>query len=481
MIYKSITTEFIISAIDKVKEKYDILDTDLKTTTIEFFKNLTNQDIDYDFESIKNLHIDFFGETKLFEEGMKDLIPTKEGIFYLYICENFFCIVPNDKNDSIISLISKDIEDINCTIQKYNSELEQLKEVKEGKRYKESLLKHYLKKLENAKEQILQFVKDKLEISVKKNKYKPILLNIFDWGMYHYHYFPETYKKEYLSSGLFHKLAEHSLHNFIGLIQLYKEKGDDIFWDEYKKQVDLIDLINDVKLLLKCHHRLSERKDFIEQVLQLLSDGTLELFCNIMPLQIEGLVYDLCLEFDLKESDLFTSSITDKVEILRKKDFLDDSYYEYFAFVFPIIRNRVAHGKKIEKNFEHLSWELLLDFKSICKLFSSTELPINAKLSLIKIADKSRSLDNLLSLHEVFKFQIDTFYSYEFNLIEELKNDLANKLTEENFNNAFDLKSLTDEEKHKIKDRIIAIKDLDINALVCKKILSILNVEKKKI
>lgn len=58
--------------------------------------------------------------------------------------------------------------------------------------------------------------------------------------------------------------------------------------------------------------------------------------------------------------------------------------YPYYAFKFPILRNRVAHGKHIGGDTDEVADLLLLDLDHAASLLMSEHLPTNRHLSLIR-------------------------------------------------------------------------------------------------
>ncbi len=172
------------------------------------------------------------------------------------------------------------------------------------------------------------------------------------------------------------------------------------------------------------------------------------MFINIIPLQIEGIFYDYCIELGIPENKLTSSSLIDKLDKIIKSN--SGFYnYEYFAFRFPVIRNRVAHGRIIEeKEIKKLSTTLLLDLYEVCREISSNNLIINKVVELIEeFKEGYQNTKNIVKIAFVvvvlqeLELEIPIFYNLERYIaqikIEFTKNQFFDYLLELiEFNNA---------------------------------------------
>ena len=119
-------------------------------------------------------------------------------------------------------------------------------------------------------------------------------------------------------------------------------------------------------------------------------------------------------------SQLLNSTLVDKINQLTEKG--DQNIdYEYFAFIFPVIRNRVAHGKLITNDLELNAWLLLLDLSYACDLLKSSDLNINKNLACLSSAYKNKDIFSLIKLAPIFEHGIDSFYTEQITQLNDLK------------------------------------------------------------
>ena len=85
-------------------------------------------------------------------------------------------------------------------------------------------------------------------------------------------------------------------------------------------------------------------------------------------------------------------------------------------FKFPLIRNRIAHGKLID-NPASLADYLIHDLYNVCTLITRTDLPVNRTVQLIKLANEKSDFIGLLRYALYKDVSIPDFY----NLEEEIK------------------------------------------------------------
>jgi hypothetical protein len=135
-----------------------------------------------------------------------------------------------------------------------------------------------------------------------------------------------------------------------------------------------------------------------------------------VPQQIEGLLYDLAIEIGISPESLKTSSITDKARFLYDKgDILKEFDFEYFAFIFPVVRNRIAHGKKIDNKINDLAFTLLFDLQTVTTFFNSTKFKYNKALSILELIHKDeKDISSLIQYVDLLGTKIDPFYKPKY-------------------------------------------------------------------
>lgn len=207
--------------------------------------------------------------------------------------------------------------------------------------------------------------------------------------------FLDTYPNEY------HEIKE-----------LYEKNKIEFF--SFAKEYILFDIgriksgISRIEDYIEKNHIIARRKETILTILKHFKNEDFISVVNMLPMQIEGIFHDICIEVGINESTLDICSINQKLKLLQPH-VLHFIYFEYYSFKFPIIRNVVAHGKLIEDNIEQTAIMLMLDLLPVCDLTMSDNMPIIKK---IKLLDES-SQDNFASLIEYFDYRdtkIPDFY-----------------------------------------------------------------------
>jgi hypothetical protein len=456
-------------AVEKVASEYDLLNSNfenLSRSYLDFF--IEGDCINLGFNDLRTQYLIRFE----IQEDVIDSIPLEEKIFHSYICKNDLNLIPNDKKnlESTLKEIIEDLKSIEIDKLKYISELEDLTNKDfEGKTYQERLLKHYIKKLEDAEAQILSYIKGNLSKETNKNKYReifhsPFLIN----SQYDYKFAKHTYKIESVSD-LKNKLGNIRLRRYFELERLYRTDKDK-FLTELKEDLNAFNIIEEIKDIIDKSKLLSQRKDLLYDILELFHVDKFQLFCNVVPQQVEGILYDYCIEFGINEDSLKNSTLGDKINLLIENE-NDEIDYEYFAFRFPIIRNRVAHGKLVDQNLDLNSWLLLLDLKYICDLMLSSTLEINSNINFISTLNEHSDLLELLKLAPIIERGIDDFYTDVKERLFDLKDVLRKKLIYDRF--PFEL--IEEDHKNETRQHLLKIKKIGINDQECKRILDQIN------
>ena len=458
----------ISEAIEEIEQS--LLNTDFSILTRSFLNYFIEDNcVSLSFQQLRQKYV-----TRFDTENSEFLtVPKDEEEFYKEICKTYLYLEPNDPSNlkQKVQTVVADLRKIEEDKSGYLRELEELKkkEFEEGKNYKERLLIHFIKKQEEAEAQILSYIKKNLLNETNLNKYsflKSFLL--FPDYTYHYNFAPHIYKLEYLSE-IRNKLESVVLRRFNELEKLFRTDKTK-FLEELKKDFNLADTINSIKETVLKNRRLSQRKVLIDDILELLKQNKLQLFCNVVPQQIEGIMYDYCLEFGIEENSLKNSTIGDKINLLMEKG-NSDVDYEYFAFIFPLIRNRVAHGKLIEHNLDLNTWLLLLDLKSSCEWLLSDKLLTNRNIDYVNNLNESTSLVEFLKIAPIIRSGIHEFYSDARNKLNEQKEVLRMKLRESDF----PFNEVTSENKNIILENLHELKKIGLNDQECKKIIDKIN------
>jgi hypothetical protein len=213
-----------------------------------------------------------------------------------------------------------------------------------------------------------------------------------------------------------HRELRHCYHN-----------DKDEFVLKMKTYIEDYDIIEKLERLVAAHHQLNKREEILHQIIKSYTQEEFLLFSNAAPLQIEGIFNDYCLELGIEPDELNTAALHKKLEIISEKD--DNfTHYEYYKFVFPVLRNKVAHGNLYSGDSELTAGMLLLDLAHICRVITKTEsIKINRALRYLKEywqkPDKSNLLLTVLNLYDV---EIPDFY-----VLDEELADLRDKFLNE--------------------------------------------------
>ncbi|WP_415880695.1 hypothetical protein [Methylomonas sp. TEB] len=142
--------------------------------------------------------------------------------------------------------------------------------------------------------------------------------------------------------------------------------------------------------LVQKSHILFDRKQVIETMLRHFDEKDYISFVSMAPLQIEGIFADICREIGVSEKQLDISSLNDKLQHIdeRIRRFF---FFEYYAFLFPVLRNQVAHGGLVDGEFEDTALHLMLDLLPVCELTVSEELPVMHALKILKEASNGNN------------------------------------------------------------------------------------------
>lgn len=120
----------------------------------------------------------------------------------------------------------------------------------------------------------------------------------------------------------------------------------------------------------------TKRKELLVECISLFKNKKYDLLINLLPIQIEGLFYDLLIDSTsyqiLNGIDIFEKpTLREKLNLLNEKIHID--IYEYFYFSFNnLIRNVVAHGRADildDTELEIFAYELMLDLNCLMHYF----------------------------------------------------------------------------------------------------------------
>jgi hypothetical protein len=306
----TIIVKDVREALKKVASKHEFLNTELKIVGREFLKYFI--EADFDSTSFKNIRDSYI---KRFEFDGDEDIPNDEIEFYQKVCEENIGLIPNDTSNlkQLTLEITEDLIQIEKDRNKYQKQIDELKkrEFEEGDNYKMNLLIHYIKKQNEAEKEIIDFIKRNLRAKATLNRYKTFdfISNLIPKYTYAYHQWPQKYKLEHLSE-ISNKLRDIQYLKYLELEELYRSDKPK-FLQELKVLIDPKYIIKQIRSIARNNFELNKRSDLIDDILQLFENSKLELFCNVVPQQVEGIIYSYCLLFGMDDKTLQNTSLVE--------------------------------------------------------------------------------------------------------------------------------------------------------------------------
>lgn len=377
-------------------------------------------------------------ELKSFQERRSDFIeqydeneyPETEKEFYEKFSKDF-CGVMSIPKEVFVEKYNYAIERmhvIQSNIEICNEELKKLIEQKTSQgfltgeqKYKNKMLNYYLEKNQKEKDYTIDYITNKLvEKSIER---KTIIYgSIWDFP----DFFNDKLKLPRLNiqnyNPVYNKFGKLPLPEYKKILKLYNDNEEEykINIKELIQNKNIVELINEE---VSKNHILSNKKDSILKLLTEYSNGNYFVFNNLIPLFIEGIFNDVCISLGIGQKELDCSSLNDKLDlILGKLDYF--FLYEYFAFNFPTLRNKIAHGDLENADDEYMANTLLLDLWSVCIFTNDDELPYNQKRKKIKEIYKMEN-ENLFKLFisekAFFDKDLDSFYTDENCKMQEIR------------------------------------------------------------
>lgn len=178
-----------------------------------------------------------------------------------------------------------------------------------------------------------------------------------------------------------HNFGDFSIPGSFEVSQLYKSDKCKFF--DFAQDFLLSMRIPEVKKIIKKSPWFSSRKDVLLEGLSLFKKGKFQVASAVLALQIEGLIQDVLVALGTVESSLSGESISSKARILAGKSIGFVFYYEYYAFRFPVLRNRIAHGEAHKTGRED-AIQIALDLCGLCKYMAEdNEIPVNKLNALV--------------------------------------------------------------------------------------------------
>jgi len=357
--------------------------------------------------------------------------PEESKTFYEYVANEYLDLVsaPKSKLFEMYQQASNDLQEITNTIKKLTRMIVVIDQQKNDKgylgvedRYKKLHIEFYIEKNKKAKEEIIDFLINDIHRVAYQECEKELFPNFLGAGlskllgskMYPYH----NHKKTIFAflhvydiddfSELDNKMMDLPVSTHREINQVYKEGRIEELLEYMQGYLQHFELIKKFENLIETNHIMNERKEILKTIFRHFENNDFISVNHMLPLQIEGLFHDYCILVGLNEKELNIASLNDKLKKLRDKDDERLTYsYEYFAFRFPIIRNKVAHGRYFGVNDELQALLLLLDLETLCNMITNERIPLNEYIHLIRSEANFETLLNLSNYHAI---KIPDFY-----------------------------------------------------------------------
>ncbi|OQY47310.1 MAG: hypothetical protein DRR08_33820 [Candidatus Parabeggiatoa sp. nov. 2] len=378
-----------------------------------------------------------------------------------------------EPRESLLNLYnnaSKDLQSIQANLDYLQTDKERIEKIKKAgnllsgkQRYRLKMIDFYRQKNISAREEIINFlslgIRKRASSDSSKKRLRLRIPSIFsNKGPYNFA------KRMFLGEDSYNiQHFSEASNKFLDLyIKEYKKMRDlfkinkNAFFVQAEKYIDDKGYVSKISDLLEKSHLLNSRKKVITALINHYNNGDYISFINMVPLQIEGIFHDYCLELGIDQSTIEISSINEKLELINKKD-SEFYHFEYYSFIFPVIRNDVAHGRLIfcDKN---TSIMLFLDLLHVCELVFSESLPVNQMVNMAKKISEAikrktvkYSYSDLIDWIEFIDIEIPSFYQ-----LDDTCDAIRREYEEDGFWNYLENKYLEEEENRADLDKAIA-------------------------
>ena len=375
-----------------------------------------------------------------FDEKRNDFIntydepdyPNNEKEFYEKFCHDFCNVDTIPKNvfiDKYIDAIYRltIIENHIKVCKKKQKELMEQKKINNiltaEQKYNNKRIEYYLNENQKEKNNIIDFIThDIIDSSIKGRHLLGGILN-----------FPDNLFNDFRLSRLDYnnyspvsnKFGDLPLPEYRKVIKMHKTDIDS-FKNYLKAYIKDNDIIEQIRNEVIKNHILSNKKESINKSLNEYNNNNYFVFNNLIPLFIEGIFNDVCISLGVPQTELDCSSLNEKLDAINERIsffFL----YEYFAFTFPVFRNKTAHGDLENSEDEYFANFLLLDLYSVFQFTNSDELIFNKnlkKINEIYTYDNQKLFQLYISDTDIINFEIDEFYENELKKLDEIKKRL---------------------------------------------------------
>lgn len=147
------------------------------------------------------------------------------------------------------------------------------------------------------------------------------------------------------------------------LLESYYLSNKEKYYELLKKYIEEEDILKFIVNTTKDNFFIAYRSEVIENITKLYENHSYQTCICLIPLQIEGLLYDYCEELGIVPNTLNNFTMGTKITEIDKE--IDFYLAEYMNYNMQIIRNKIAHGILYEDDQENVCIELILDLASL--------------------------------------------------------------------------------------------------------------------
>lgn len=335
---------------------------------------------------------------------------------------------PKSEYENLLNQSEKHLKEINENLYQYSKEKTVIdfktKYSKPTNQDERTIIDFYIRCI-NEQQRILDFIYNGglKERAVLKSRHFFIKIPLsFIYGYSDYPYesaspFSSGYFNHNLISKSAHRVGDFSFDESYALEEIY-DNDKEKFYKKYFKRTSIYQIIQEIEFNLNNLPLSADRVNFLEELIYLFHKKRWVSFYGLALSQIEGLFSEM-LEFLPK--NIKERSLPNKVNSLRAFYSLSGSYFDYFQYHIPNLRNRFMHGSLDGSEKDKLnSFDFLVDIKFLLNTARQLDSPYI-------------SLSNTLNNQNI---QISTLedISIMFDLINKLKpqqkKDLDNNLKE---------------------------------------------------
>jgi hypothetical protein len=321
-------------------------------------------------------------------DGLPDNIPPEPEKVPKWVRKEVFWFeyLPRDKLAELHSWASEDLLAIEANIAHCESAIKEVRERSPKTDEDPSdirFYKHYLELYEDAKNEIVEVLKHDMCSKALCASYGSSSM-FSAWALqipWSFRRYPKRFEPSSFSQ-VRHAFGRLPLREFPEVQRLYEAQDRMQFDQRLEGFIADTKPVENIRRLLEEHHLLADRKRVLLPALKAYEREEFELFISATAAQIEGIFADCCLLSKIPVDELRCGSIIKKLDKLKKVPIYID--YAYYACKFPILRNRIAHGRMLTGDPRRDAHLLLLDLYDCCRIVRSHPGTPNALVELLR-------------------------------------------------------------------------------------------------